>query len=360
MKKIYFTSILLFYIVSVFYLAITTPISPHEAKILYASDGIVHFFMLLGNNLNIGFLSFRIFFLFFGFLSIFLFYLLSKLYFSNSNDIYLSTIIFIFLPATLTATILANVGIIVLALVLGFVLLYEKKAYALLIVLMMLLFLVHDTSIVFFVAVFFYALNHRDKVLLRASFVFILGFIILHKGIDIGGSPKGHFVEIFGLYATVFSPLLFLYFFYAMYRILLRGEKSLLWYISFTALAFSLLLSIRQSIHITDFAPYVMISTVLMLELFYQTLRVRLPLFQKYYKRGFYIILSFLLLTFFITLGHKLFFYLENPKFHFAKRIYEPFYLAKKLKAKGVGCYDVKDLREGYILRYYGIKPCAL
>ena len=360
MSKNLFYNITFFYIMAIFYLASTTPISPHEAKLLYASDGIVPLLMGWGDTLDIGFLGLRIFFLFFGFLSIFLFYRLSQVYFSKPSDVYLSAVIFMFLPATLTATVLANVGIIALALVLMFVLLYEKKSYLSLMLVMTGLFLAHDASIIFFVAVLLYGLDQRDKILVGASSSFILGFIYLTKGIEVGGIPSGHFVEVFGLYATVFSPLLFLYFFYAMYRILLRGEKTLLWYISFTALTFSLLLSIRQRIHITDFAPYVMIATVLMLELFHQTMRVRLPVFQKYYKRGFYAILSFLVLTFFITLGHQLFFYFENPKFHFAKRIYNPYLLAQELKSKGVSCYDSQTLREGYLLRYYGIEPCTL
>src|SRR5665811_2213125 len=98
---------------------------------------------------------------------------------------------------------------------------------------MLALFFVHEASIIFFVAVFLYAVMHKEKMLAIFSSAFIVAFIYLAKGIEIGGRPSGHFVEIFGLYATVFSPLLFLYFFYAMYRILLREKKTLLWYISF-------------------------------------------------------------------------------------------------------------------------------
>jgi hypothetical protein len=186
-----------------------------------------------------------------------------------------------------------------------------------------------------------------------------LAFIYLAKGIEIGGRPSGHFVEIFGLYATVFSPLLFLYFFFAMYRILLRGKKTLIWYISFTALAFSLLLSIRQRVYITDFAPYMMIAIVLMLDIFNHSIGVRLPQFQKRYRQGFIVVMSFLVFTVLLIVGHKaLYFILEDSKHHFADRIYRPYFLAKKLKSQGIECYDGAQGRERYQLRYYNIPTC--
>jgi hypothetical protein len=360
MKKQHFFLAFFFYVIAVFYLAATTPISPHEAKIFYTSDDIVGHLMRWGENLDAGFLGLRAFFLLFGFLTIGLFYALSRQHFQKSKDVYLSTLIFMLLPGILTATTLANVAIIVLPLVLLFVLLYEKGHYLLLPPIMLALFFIHEASIIFFVAVLFYAVMHREKPLAIFSLSFLLAFIYLAKGIEVGGRPSGHFVEIFGLYATVFSPLLFLYFFFAMYRILLRGEKTLIWYISFVALAFSLLLSIRQRVYITDFAPYVMIAIVLMLDVFNHSIGVRLPQFQKRYRQGFIVVMSFLLLSVFFIVGHKaLYWVLKDPEHHFADRIYKPYLLAEKLKSQGVKCYDGAHGRERYQLRYYGIPSCS-
>lgn len=360
MKKQHFLLAFFFYSVAVLYLAATTPITAHEAKILYTADDLVGTLIKWGDSLGIGLIGLRIFSLFFGFLAIGLFYELSRHHFQKSKDVYLSTLIFMFLPGILTATTLANVAIIVLPIVLLFVLLHEKGYTLLLPPLMLALFFVHEESIIFFVAVLLYSVMHKEKILAIFSLAFLLAFVILAKGIEIGGQPSGHFVEIFGLYATVFSPLLFLYFFYAMYRILLKEEqKSLIWYISFTALAFSLLLSIRQRVHITDFAPYVMIAIVLMLNLFNQTIGVRLPEFQKQYKQGFMVVMSFLALSVFLIVGHKsLYLVLENPKTHFAHRIYKPYLFAKELKSEGIECYDGAHGRERYQLRYYNIFPC--
>ncbi len=348
------------YAVAIFYISKTTPITPHEAKLLFASNDIVNYFMVLGQSMVSGFIGFRIFFIFFGFLSIILFYYLSKSYFKKQNDAYTSTIIFMLLPGIITGSIMSNIAIVVLPLVLLFVLMYEKKQFIFLPIIMLILFFIHDASIIFFIALFIYGLNYKDKRLLVLSGLFLIIVLITQQGIDIGGRPSSHFVDIFGQYATLFSPLVFLYFFYTLYRILLREKKTLLWYISFTALAFSLLLSIRQRIHISDFAPYVTISIILMLDIFNNSLRVRLPQFKKKYKLGFNIIIASLVFSAMIIFLHQIMFYFNsNPKRYFANRVYEPYKLANELKIKGINCYDSKSSREQYQLRYYNIMSCS-
>ena len=359
MKKQHFIVALFFYSIAVFYLAATTPISPHEAKLLYTSQDVVSTLMQWGQHLVPGFLGLRLFFLLFGFLTIGLFYYLSKHYFPKNDDAYLATFIFMFLPGILTASVLANAAIVVLPLVLLFVILYEKGYFVPLLFIMLLLFFVHESSIVFFIALFLYGVMYQDKKLVFSSFLFFAAFVYFSKGITIGGRPTGHFAEIFGLYATIFSPLMFLYFVYAMYRTLLRGKQTLLWYISFTALAFSLLLSIRQRVAIADFAPYVMIAVIVMLDVYNQSVRVRLPAFQKYYKRGFYVVVLFLSLTVSTIVFHKLLYYVTpNPKKHFAHRLYAPYMMAEKLKSEGKNCYEGSNRRYYYQLKYYQMLPC--
>jgi hypothetical protein len=359
MTKQHFIYALFLYVIAALYLATTTPISPHEANIYYTLSNSVSYLMHLGESFIGGFLGLRIFFILFGVLAILLFYKVSRTYFFKQKDAYLSTMIFMLLPGILTATTLANVAIIALVLVLLFVLLYEKSIRLPLPFLMLALFFIHEASIIFFVALLIYGLIHKDKKLAIGSLAFLLAFIFFAKGIEIGGRPSGHFVEIFGLYATVFSPLLFLYFFYTMYRILLREEKHLLWYISFTALAFSLLLSLRQRVYLTDFAPYVMISIIVMLDILNNSIRVRLPQFQKRYRQGFIIVIVVLLLNTALIVFHQALFYMmSDKKQHFASRIYTPYNLAKSLQAKGIHCYDEAEGRELYQLKYYQITPC--
>ena len=359
MNRKHFIIIAVMYIAAVFFLASTTPISAHEAKHLYASSDIVSDAMQFGRGITDTFLGLRLVFVFLGLLSIALFYAVSRNYLKESRDAYLATTIFMLLPGILTGATLANIAIMVLPVILLFVLMYEKGYFWGLPLLMLILFFIHEASIIFFVAVLLYALKIKDRKMAITASAFLLAFVYMAKGIVIGGRPSGHFVEIFGLYATLFSPFVFVYFFYAMYRILLRGKKSLLWYISFTALAFSLLLSIRQKIHLTDFAPYVMIAVALMLKVYYQSLRVRLPKFQKIYKLGFTFVIVTLALNTLLILTHQYTYYLSDTKEkHFAKRIYEPYEIAKRYKSEGKSCVECYDSREKLQYRYYGIPVC--
>ena len=133
----------------------------------------------------------------------------------------------------------------------------------------------------------------------------------------------------------------------------------MMWYISFTALAVSLLLSLRQRVYITDFAPYVMISTIAMVDIFMRSLRVRLPVFRKRYLRAFYVVMASLFISSGAILFHQPLYYLSKYKEqHFAFRIYQPYDLAQRLHAKGVSCYDAKG-RRALQLRYYGIGSCS-
>ncbi len=368
MKRVYFFLFVLCYVATIFYLAATTPLTPHEAKHYYATHDIVSLLMhwgevMVGAIPSLRILGVRIYFILFGLVSIVLFYHLTRRYFKHPSDATLSTLIFMILPGIVTGMILANVSIIVLVLVLLFVLCHERchkwQHIVVLALIMLALFFVHRAAVIFFVAVVLYAWIEKEKKLLILSLSFTIVSLYLSKGIEIGGRPSGHFLEIFGLYAAVFSPLLFLYFFYAMYRILLRESKTLLWYISFTALAFSLLLSLRQKVYITDFAPYVMLSVMLMLNIYNHSVRVRLPEFQRRYRIGFWVVMGTLFLSFALTVLHRpLFELLKDPTQHFAYRIYKIQGLAEKLASEGVSCYDSRSKRVGYTLRFYGIPPC--
>jgi len=361
MKKRYLLLGTLFYAIAVLYLAVTTPISPHEAKLLYDSHSFAALLMQWSSQVFPGFLGLRLVFLFFGFASIWFFYLLSRYHFEKINDAYLATCIFMLLPGIMTASVMANIGIIVLPLVLLFVLLYEKGQRVWLPFIMLALFFIHEASVIFFISLLLYAIASKDKTLAIVSSAFLLASVYLAKGISMGGRPSGHFIEIFGLYASLFSPLVFLYFFYTMYRIFLRGKKSLIWYISFTAFAFSLLLSLRQRIYLTDFAPYVLVAIVLMVDQFHLSLRVRLQEFRRWYDGGFYVVMGFLLLSALIILFHQtLYFVSSHPEKHFARRIYDPFVLARSLQAKGVHCYDTENKRKRLQLKYYGIQSCKM
>ncbi len=359
MNRLSFYLFLPFYLMALLYLAITLPIGSHEASIYYSGSGILYTLTHLFDGYLLNGLNFRLPFLLFGFLNIFLFYKMSRHYFDNISESYLATVIFALLPGIITSIILVNIAVIVISLVLFFLIFYEKKLYLGQALSIVMLLIVHDASVIFFISLTLFSAVKRDRLLFGISLTFTVISLLFFNGLEIGGRPSGKFIELFGLYMALFSPLVFLYFFYSLYRIWLRESKDILWYISFTAFVLSILLSLRQRVDMTDFAPYVIVAVVLMLLTYYRTLYVRLPQFQKFYRVGFYLVFSSLIFSAMVILFHQLFFYLIDDKSkHFAYKFYEPYWQVLELKEIGQNCYTVKNQKVQYQLKYYGIEKC--
>jgi hypothetical protein len=360
MKKRGFYTLILLYGIGVLYLATTTPITPHEAKYFFLDRDITSELMRFGWSIYPNFFGLRLVFILFGLLSIYLYYSFSKIYFKD--NLYLSqisTLIFMLLPGILTASVLSNIAIVVIDFVLFFLIFYYTNQRYKAIFSLLILFFIHQSSIIFFIALFIFALNKKDKLLLISVSSFILSFIYLAQGIEISGRPSGHFMDIFALYASLFSPFVFIYFIYIIYRIFLREDKDMIWYISSITFIVSMILSIRQKIHITDFAPYVTISVVLMVLIYDKTLQIRLPKFQYKYKLIYKFTLATLIISILVILFNKFIFeQLENKKRHFAYKIYYPYTEVLKMKKDGKNC--IKNIQHKYIeqYRFYGVESC--
>ena len=359
MSRIQFYTFYLFYAVALVYLAITLPIGPNEALLYYKEDTVLYTLTHFAKGWFSNGLDFRLPFLFFGLSNIVLFFMMSKVYFSEIEESYLATIIFALLPGIITSSILVNIAVIVVTLVLVFLILYEKKKVYLQVLVMILLLLIHNASIIFFIALLIFSAIKRDRLLFVFSLLLALVSLLHFNGLYINGRPRGEFMELFGLYLALFSPFVFIYFFYALYRIWQREQKDILWYISFTAFVLSILLSLRQQVIMTDFAPYVIIAVVLMILIYQKTVQVRLPQFQRMYHLGFKVVMGSLVLTALVILFHKSFFILMDDKSkHFTYPFYEPYWQVMELKVIGQNCYTVKSLKKQYQLKYYGIEEC--
>jgi hypothetical protein len=283
-----------------------------------------------------------------------LLYLLTDDYFKNKWDRVVSTAIFMLLPGVNSAALLVNESIIVIFGTLLYLYLYklrEKEHYLLLV-----LFLFIDNSFaILFLALFFYSLKKRDNTLLIVTLV-LFGLSMSMYGFEIGGKPKGYFIETFGIYATIFSPLLFLYFFYSIYRVGIKHEKDLYWYISMTALFLSLVFSLRQKIAIEDFAPFVVIAIPIMLRLFLHSLRVRLKEFRKFHYIFSSIVLGVLIINFIIFVFNKyLYVFTEFPRKHFAYKYHVAKELSQKLKDLGITSVSTYDKELALRLQFYKI-----
>ena len=352
----YFYTILSFLVVVLILKAdLSLSISYKEALNVFVNNSL----LTLITNLSIYFfgqndIALRLPFILFYAFSVMLMYKITDNYFRYEKDRFISILIFMILPGVLSASLLVNSAIIVIFFTLLYVYVFQKfnkHSYFLLV-----FYLFIDNSFaILYMAIFLYSLKNQDKKLTYISIVlFILSMYIYGFATD--GKPRGFLVDTFAVYATVFSPVLFLYFVYAIYRAGIKKDFTLSWYISVTAFALSIIFSLRQRIYIEDFAPYVVVSLPLMLKTFLHSYRVRLKEFRKFYNILAITIVGMLMLNVIITFVNKpLYLFLPNPtkhfvyKYHFAKEI------AEELKKRKINNIYLEDKELLLRLRFYNI-----
>ena len=359
MSQIKFYAFCFVYATALIYLAITLPIGTHEAVIFYTDESALKYFTHFAEGWFGNGLDFRLPFVIFGLLNIPLFFFMSKQYFEKKEDSFFATTIFALLPGIITSAILVNIAVLVITLVMAFLIFYAKKLIWLQAGVAILLLYLHDASIIFFISIAIFSAFKRNRVLFAISATLIAISFFYFNDLKVGGHPSGEFLELFALYAALFSPLVFIYFFYALYRIWLREEKDILWYIAFSSFSLSILLSLRQQVIMTDFAPYVIVAVVLMVLMYQRSINVRLPQFQKNYRLAFKIVLGSLIFSALIIVLHKPLFLLHTDKTkHFAYPFYEPFWQTMELKEIGQECYTAKKDKVQFQLKYHGIEAC--
>ncbi|XPV69180.1 MAG: glycosyltransferase family 39 protein [Halarcobacter sp.] len=354
--KYAFYSILFIVLSILLYTANTLSISYKEALNVFVNTSLLS--IITNTSITIfgqNDIALRVPFIIFYALTVILMYDITKDFFKKQEDRLFSVIIFMVLPGLISASLLVNSAIVVTFLTLLYVYYFKRKGkhcYALLV-----LFLFVDNSFaIFFLALFFYSLANKENKLLIVSLI-LFGLSMSIYGFDTEGKPRGFLVDTFGIYASIFSPLLFIYFFYTIYRNGLKGERTLVWYISTTSLLFSLLFSMRQKIYIEDFAPFVVIFLPYMVRIFLHTVRVRLPQFRSRHYKVATITFFVLFLNVVLTIYNKpLYLVLDNPRKHFAYQydfIKDISIYLKKYSINKVTSEDKKLLLR---LKFYGIK----
>lgn len=287
-------------------------------------------------------------------LSVLLLYLLTANYFTKEVDRFISTIIFALLPGLNSAALIINESMIIIFCILLYLYLYKLTKKHNLYLLFLFLF-IDNSFAIFYLSLFFYAIYKKDNLMVIVTLL-LFGLSMSLFGFDTGGKPKGHFVNTLAIYASIFSPLLFFYFAYAMYKISFKGTKSIYWFVSVTAFGFSLLFAFRQKIDIANFAPYVVIAIPMMVKLFMHSYRVRLRQFRTYHKLGANLVLIVLIVNFLLLHFNKpLYIILENPQKHFAHDYHFAMDVAKKLKNLGINGVYCEDDKLQIILRLYGV-----
>lgn len=355
-KYYFYTSLLFLFFILLFKATYSLSISYKEALNVFVNHSILSLITnssiyIFGQNdiaLRLPFILFYVF-------SVILMYKITENYFRYEKDRYISIIIFMILPGVLSASLLVNSAIIVIFCTLLYLYYYQKynkHSYILLI-----LFLLIDNSFaILYLALFFYSLKNKDIKLLYFSLIlFIISMYIY--GFSTSGKPRGFLVDTFAIYATVFSPFLFLYFLYTMYRAWIKNEKTLTWYISITALLLSLVISFRQRVYIEDFAPFVVISLPFMLKSFFHAHRVRLKEFRTNYNILAILVIIMLTANVILTFINKpLYLILQNPTKHFVYQYHFVKELAEELSKREIKSITTDDIELALRLKFYNIE----
>ena len=330
-------------------------ISYREAEIFYDQRNFVHYLAQFSTTLfGQNDLALRLPFMIFHLLSIVLMYKISLFYLRLKMDRIISVLVFVMLPGVTSAALLVNSATVSIFFTLLFLYLFLNKKENYYAALLPFLVFVDDSFLTLYLALFVYGFFKKENFITVLSFFLILISLYMY-GFDMTNDPKIYFFNVFAVYAAIFSPFLFLYFVYALYRILIKEEKSLIWYISFVALVFSMVLSSRKMILIEDFAPFVVIAIPLMYSMFLKSYRIRLPELRGVHRFFFAFIFASLILIFFLThLNKYLYLFMENPTKHFAYKYHVAKELASELKRDGIDDVTI-NYRMQKRLKFYGI-----
>ncbi|MDP1784000.1 MAG: hypothetical protein Q8K81_01095 [Sulfuricurvum sp.] len=329
-----------------------------EATILYTDNSFlhqyIHFFV---NNFGHNDLALRLPMIALHVVSFFLLYGISRFFLVRETDRLWLMLIYLLLPGITSAALVVDPAGMKIALTFLFVygfLRFGRYAYALLP-----LYVWLDASFFpLFIAVMVHGIMIKKYPV--AVFGGILSIVAYSRsGVNIGGIPHGHFLDALGIYAAIFSPIVFLYLFYVLYRRFITNERDLLWVIGAVAFGMSLLLSFRQRVEIQSFAPFLMLVLPLAAQTFFHTYRIRLRMFRKRYQFLFYTALVTLgLNTLAVFFNQYLYRFLEDPTRHFSYSMHVVKELAQTLHAKEITCLHADDERMQLRLRFYDIGQC--
>jgi len=290
-------------------------------------------------------------------ISVVLLYAISRYYVSRDSDRLWIVLIYMLLPGVVSSALVVDAAGLIITLLFLFVYIYLRfEKYALL--LLPLLIWIDASFAYLFLAVVLFGLYRKDWYWLSAGGL-ALAISIYQYGINIGGVPESRFLDILGVYAAIFSPIVFIYLFYVLYRRLIAKEWDLIWTIGITSLLISMLLSFRQKVPVQLFAPFLLITLPLAAQTFYRTYRVRLREFRGRYRILFYTSFFLLIINALAVFFNQWFYrFLDDPTRHFSYPMHVAKELAQTLKDEGIRCAHTDDKKLQLRLRFYGITQC--
>lgn len=332
-------------------------ISYKEALILYEAKTPLHF-LVNGSCALFGYDDFglRMPFMVIHVINVLLIYSISKPFLKNKIDRLMCVFVYVLLPGINTAALVVNEASLAIFITLLFVWCWQNKLYLHSYLILLVSLGIDNSFAIFYLALFFYGIAKKEKTLFVLC-LFLFSASMYMYGFHTHGKPRGYFLDTIGVYAAVLSPLVLLYYMYTLYRIAIKEKKHILWFISFGAFVFSLIFSLRQRLALEDFLPFAIVAVPLMVRVFLNSYRVRLPKHRRLHKILLSIVLGSLILNFLLIIANKsLYIFFKTPSKHFAYKHNVAKELASWLKSKNITSLHVKDKKLRLRLKFYGIK----
>ena len=339
------------------YAANSLSISYNEAEIFFQKHSLLSYILKLSAHFfGQNDLAVRGVMIFFHIASVVLMYKVSKFYIKLEFDRIIAVLLFVLLPGTLASALIINNAGICITLALLCIYLFHIKKKILFSLFFCLAFFIDGDFLIFYAGFFIFALYKRKPSLAWLSAILFL-LTLYFFGFETNGRPSGHFIDTFGIFAAVFSPFVFIFFVYTIYRIWVKEKKDLLWFISICSFCFCMIVSVRQRLELEQFLPFCVIATPLMVRVFFNSYRVRLPKFRKGHKICTSLVMLFLIFNWSAIIFNQIFYlFLSDPTKHLTYKFDVAKELADKLKEAGVQDIATEDTRLALRLKFYGIK----
>ena len=339
------------------YAANSLSISYNEAEIFFQKHSLLGYILKLSAHFfGQNDLAVRGVMIFFHIASVVLMYKVSKFYIKLEFDRIVAVLLFVLLPGTLASALIINNAGICITLALLCIYLFHIKKKILFSLFFCLAFFIDGDFLIFYAGFFIFALYKRKPPLAWLSAILFL-LTLYFFGFETNGRPSGHFIDTFGIFAAVFSPFVFIFFVYTIYRIWVKEKKDLLWFIAICSFCFCMIVSVRQKLELEQFLPFCVIATPLMVRVFFNSYRVRLPKFRKGHKICTGLVMLFLVFNWSAIIFNQIFYlFLNDPTKHLTYKFDVAKELADKLKEAGVQDIATEDTRLALRLKFYGIK----
>ena len=339
------------------YAANSLSISYNEAEIFFQKHSLLSYILKLSAHFfGQNDLAVRGVMIFFHIASVVLMYKVSKFYIKLEFDRIVAVLLFVLLPGTLASALIINNAGICITLALLCIYLFHIKKKILFSLFFCLAFFIDGDFLIFYAGFFIFALYKRKPPLAWLSAILFL-LTLYFFGFETNGRPSGHFIDTFGIFAAVFSPFVFIFFVYTIYRIWVKEKKDLLWFIAICSFCFCMIVSVRQRLELEQFLPFCVIATPLMVRVFFNSYRVRLPKFRRGHKICTSLVMLFLVFNWSAIIFNQIFYlFLNDPTKHLTYKFDVAKELADKLKEAGVQDIATDDTRLALRLKFYGIK----